>query len=124
MQILRDHRYQPRLLYPAKLSTTIDKERKKCVKIKFNQYLTTNSPLQKVLKGNLQSDNIKHTKKTKGINKPRCANKSGEPTPEQQNINNVQGREGSPKEEEIDEMVIKRHGVETGMEGREYGRNR
>jgi hypothetical protein len=45
MQILREDKYQPRLLYPAKLSITIDVETKVFHdKTKFTQYLSTNQP--------------------------------------------------------------------------------
>jgi hypothetical protein len=46
MQTLREHKWQPRLLYPAKLSIHIDGENKIFqVKIKFKQYLSTNPAL-------------------------------------------------------------------------------
>ena len=48
MQTLRDHRSQPRLLNPAKLSITIDGENKICLdKAKFEHYLSINPVLQK-----------------------------------------------------------------------------
>lgn len=54
LQTLRDHRCQARLLYPAKLSITIDGENKIFHdKNKFKQYLSTNPALQKVLEGKL-----------------------------------------------------------------------
>jgi hypothetical protein len=54
MQTLRDHRCQPRLLYPTKLSITIDGETKIfCDKTKFKQYLSTNPALQRILEGKL-----------------------------------------------------------------------
>jgi hypothetical protein len=46
LQILRDHRFQPRKLYPAKLSITIDEEI--YGKTKFKQYVSTNPTLQKI----------------------------------------------------------------------------
>ena len=50
IQILREHRYQPRILYSAKLSVNIDGETKIFQeKNKFNQYLTTNLDLQRIL---------------------------------------------------------------------------
>jgi hypothetical protein len=43
MQTLREHKFQPRLLYPAKLSINIDGETKIIQdKSKFKQYLFTN----------------------------------------------------------------------------------
>lgn len=55
MQTLREHRCQPRLLYPAKLSVLIDGENKIFSdKSKFQQYLHTNPTLQKILEGKIQ----------------------------------------------------------------------
>jgi hypothetical protein len=55
MQTLREYKCQPRLLYPAKLSITIDRETKVFHdKIKFTQYLSTNPALQRIIKGKLQ----------------------------------------------------------------------
>jgi hypothetical protein len=55
-QTVREHKCQPRLLYPAKLSFTIDGETKVFHdKTKFTQYLSTNPSLQKILKGKLQN---------------------------------------------------------------------
>jgi hypothetical protein len=58
MQTLREHKCQPRLLYPAKSSITIDGETKVFHdKIKFTQYLSTNSmnpALQRIIKGKHQ----------------------------------------------------------------------
>lgn len=49
-QALRDYRWQPKLLYPAKLSITINEERKRShVKNKFKQLLFTSPVLQKAL---------------------------------------------------------------------------
>jgi hypothetical protein len=54
-QTLREHKCQPRLLYPAKLSITIDGENKVFhVKTKFTQYLSTNPALQRLVKGKHQ----------------------------------------------------------------------
>jgi hypothetical protein len=48
IQTLREHKCQPRLLYPAKLSNTIDGENKIFHdKTKFTQYLFTNQALQR-----------------------------------------------------------------------------
>jgi hypothetical protein len=55
MQNLREHKCQPRLLYPAKLSITIDGETEVFPnKTKFTQYLSTNPALQRIIKGKLQ----------------------------------------------------------------------
>jgi hypothetical protein len=52
---LREHKCQPRLLYPAKVSITIDSETKKFHdKTKFTQYLSTNPALQRIIKGKHQ----------------------------------------------------------------------
>jgi hypothetical protein len=51
MQTLREHKCQPRLLYPEKLSITIDEETKVFQdKTKFTQYLSTNPALQRIIK--------------------------------------------------------------------------
>ena len=50
MQILREHKCQPRLLYPAKLSITIDRETKVFHgKTKFTPYLYMNPALQRII---------------------------------------------------------------------------
>ena len=64
LQPQRDHRYNPRLLYPAKLSFTIDRENKIVHdKNRFKQYISTNPALQKVIEGKLQpkESNIANT---------------------------------------------------------------
>jgi hypothetical protein len=49
---LREHKCQPRLLYPAKLSITIDGETKVFHdKTKFTEYHSTNPALQGIIKG-------------------------------------------------------------------------
>ena len=51
IQKLREHKCQPRLLHPAKLSVTIDGETKVLHgKTKFTQYLSTNPALQRIIK--------------------------------------------------------------------------
>jgi hypothetical protein len=57
IQTLREHKCQPRLLlYPTKLSITIDGETKVFHdKIKFKQYLCMNPALQKIIKGKHQN---------------------------------------------------------------------
>ena len=55
LQILREHIWQSRLLYPAKLSTTTDRENKVFHnKVKFKQYLSSKASLQKVLEVKFQ----------------------------------------------------------------------
>jgi hypothetical protein len=50
IQTLREHKYQPRLLYPAKLSIIIAGETKIFHdKNKFTQYLSTNPDLQRII---------------------------------------------------------------------------
>ena len=52
IQTLREHKCQPRLLYPAKLSITVDGETKVFHdKNKFTQYLSMNPALQMIIKG-------------------------------------------------------------------------
>ena len=55
IQALREHKCQPRLLYPAKLSITINGETKVFHdKTKFTQYLFTNPALQRIITGKHQ----------------------------------------------------------------------
>ena len=55
IQTLREHKCQPRLLYPAKLLITIDRENKIFQdNIKFTQYLSTNPALQRIIDGKHQ----------------------------------------------------------------------
>jgi hypothetical protein len=52
IRTLREHKCQPRLLYPAKLSIMIDGETKVFHdKTKFTQYLSTNPALRRITKG-------------------------------------------------------------------------
>ena len=52
IQALREHKCQPRLLYPAKLSINIDGETKVFHdKNKFTQYISTNPALQRIITG-------------------------------------------------------------------------
>jgi hypothetical protein len=52
IQTLREHKCKPRLLYPAKLSITIDGETKVFHdKTKFTQYLSMNPALQRIITG-------------------------------------------------------------------------
>ena len=62
IQTLREHKCQPRLLYPAKLSITIDVETKVFYnKTKFTQYLSTNPALQRILTGKRQRKDRNYT---------------------------------------------------------------
>jgi hypothetical protein len=55
IQNLREHKCQPRLLYPAKHTITIDGETKVFhVKTKSTQYLSMNPALQRIIRGKLQ----------------------------------------------------------------------
>jgi hypothetical protein len=50
IQTLREHKFQPRLLYPAKLSITVDGETKIFHnRTKFTYYLSTNPTLQRII---------------------------------------------------------------------------
>ena len=56
LQKRRDHGCKPRLLYPAKLSFTINGENKIFQdKNKFKQYVATNPALRKVIEGKSQT---------------------------------------------------------------------
>jgi hypothetical protein len=62
IQTLREHKCQPRILYPAKLSITIDGETKVFhYKTKFIQYLSKNPTLQKIRKGKHQQKDRNYT---------------------------------------------------------------
>jgi hypothetical protein len=55
IQILREHKCQPRLLYPAKLSITIDRETKIFQdKTKYTQYHSMNPAFQRIIDGKYQ----------------------------------------------------------------------
>jgi hypothetical protein len=57
IQMLREHKCQPRILYPTKLSITIDGETKVSHdKTKFTQYLFTYPALQRIIDGKLQQN--------------------------------------------------------------------
>jgi hypothetical protein len=56
IQTLREHKCQIKLLYPSKLSITIDGETKIfCDKTKFTQSLSTNAALQRIINGKHQT---------------------------------------------------------------------
>jgi hypothetical protein len=50
-QALNENNFNPRILYPAKLSFKKDGAIKVCHKQKLKQYVTTKPPLQKILQG-------------------------------------------------------------------------
>jgi hypothetical protein len=55
IQFRREQKCQPRLLYPAKLSVTVDGESKIFHnKTKFTQYLSINTALQRIIDGKSQ----------------------------------------------------------------------
>jgi hypothetical protein len=57
-QALNENNFNPRILYPAKLSFKIDGTIKVFhYKQKLKQYMTTKPPLQKILQGILQTEN-------------------------------------------------------------------
>ena len=65
LRTLRDCRCQPRLLYPAKHSITMNGENKTFHdKTKFKHYLSINADLQKVLEGKFQPTRLTTPKKT------------------------------------------------------------
>jgi hypothetical protein len=67
IQNFREHKCQPRLIYPAKLSITIDGENKVFHdKTKFTQYLFTNPALRRIIKGKHQ-----HKDRNKALGKKR-----------------------------------------------------
>jgi hypothetical protein len=62
IQTLRDHKCQPRLLYPAILSITIDGETKVFHdKTKFTQYLSINPALRRIIDGRHQFKEANYT---------------------------------------------------------------
>jgi zona occludens toxin (predicted ATPase) len=55
IKTLREHKCQPRLLYPTKLSITVNRETKVLHdKTKFTQYFSTNPALQRIINGKFQ----------------------------------------------------------------------
>jgi hypothetical protein len=60
IQTLREHKCQPRLLYPAKLSITVDGETKVFhVKTKFTIYLSTNLAIKRIIKEKKNNTNTR-----------------------------------------------------------------
>jgi hypothetical protein len=71
-QTLRDHRCQPRLLYPAQFSITVDREKEIFHdKTKIKQDLSTNAAPQKMLEGKFQYKKESYNKAIQGINNLR-----------------------------------------------------
>ena len=75
LSLVREHKCQPRLLYPAKLSIAVDGETKIFHdKTKFTQYLFTNPALQRIIDGKLQHKEGNYTldkARKKSFNKPK-----------------------------------------------------
>jgi hypothetical protein len=92
IETLREHKCQARLLYPAKLSITIDGETKVFHdKTKFIQYLSTNPALQRIIDGKQQKEgncNLEKARKS-SFNKP----KRREPYKHNSTSNNKNNRE-------------------------------
>jgi hypothetical protein len=87
IQTLREQKCQPRLLYPAKLSITIDGETKVFQnKTKFTHYLSMNPPLQRIItekKNNTMMETTKTYKKQESnppINQKEDSHKNRMPT--------------------------------------------
>jgi hypothetical protein len=92
MQTLREHKCQPSLLYPAKLSITTNGETKVFHdKSKFTQYLSMNPALQRKIKGKHQHKdrnyNLEKARK-QSFNKP----KRRQPQEQNHNFNNKNNR--------------------------------
>jgi hypothetical protein len=63
IKTLREHKFQHRLLYPAKLSITIDVQTKVFHnKTKFTHYLSMNPALQRIIKGKKKKKTIQGQK--------------------------------------------------------------
>jgi hypothetical protein len=92
IQTLREHKCQPRLIYPAKLSITIDGETKVFHdKRKFTPYLSINSGLQRIIKGKQQKKDGNYTlgkARKKFFKKP----KRRQPKEQNPNVNNKDNR--------------------------------
>jgi hypothetical protein len=92
IQTLREHKWQPRLLYPAIISITIDGETKVFYdKTKFTQYLSRNPALQRIIKGKHQHRDGKYTlekARKQSFNKP----KRRQPQEQNSNFNNKNNR--------------------------------
>jgi hypothetical protein len=68
IQTLREHKCQPRLLYPDKLSITIDGETKVFhYKTKFTHYISINSALQRIIAEKKMQGWKLHPRKSKKV---------------------------------------------------------
>jgi hypothetical protein len=69
IQTLREHKCQARLLYPSKLSITIDEENKVFheKKNKFTHYLSTNPALQRIITEKKIHGQKPHPRKSKKV---------------------------------------------------------
>jgi hypothetical protein len=78
-QVLNENSFNPRILYPAKLSLKIDGETKIFhYKQKLKQYMTTKPPLQKILQGILHTeDESKQNHERTGSIKPQEKKRQG-----------------------------------------------
>ena len=67
IQALREHKCQPKLIYPSNLSITMDGKTKIFYyKTKFTQYLSTNPVLQIIINGKLQHKEGNYTLEKSG----------------------------------------------------------
>jgi hypothetical protein len=78
-QALNENNFNPRILYPAKLSLKIDGTIKVFHnKQKLKQYMTTKPPLQKILQGILHTENeSKQNHERTGNTKPQEKKRQG-----------------------------------------------
>jgi hypothetical protein len=91
IQTLREHKCEPRLQYPSKLSITIDGETKVFQdKTKFTQYLSINPALQRLIQRKLQHKDGNYTleKVRKSSFKEPKRRQSQEQNPNSNNKNN------------------------------------
>jgi hypothetical protein len=71
IQTSREHKCQPRLLYPAKLSITTDRETKVFHdKTKFTLYLSMNPPLKRIITEKKKQKQQKKKNNTRMETKP------------------------------------------------------
>ena len=88
IQTLREHKCQPRLLYPAKLSITIDGETKVFHdKTKFTHYLSTNPALQRIITETNQNKTKIEGQKPSPRKSKKVILQKNEKKPQEQNAN-------------------------------------
>jgi hypothetical protein len=76
IQTLREHKCQPRVLYPAKLSITINGETNVFRnKTKFTHYLSTNPALQRIITEKKKNKNKNKNKTNKQTKKNKYKNR-------------------------------------------------